>query len=112
MLGLIFNQTCKFKNQRRFPLNISAALVLTNFSVFFDFGVIWSVQGLRLPVASQRAAMRAQMSFVILELQLRPKQGSGSDNICLQGMVIFIWIKYCDIFMKYMKSCPDKYKSL
>ena len=45
--------------------NDFSVLALTNFSLFTDFGGTWSVQGLRLPVASQWAAMRAQVSFVI-----------------------------------------------
>ena len=51
---------------------IRAALALTNFFLYPFFGGIWSVQGLRSPVASKLAAMRVQVSFVIWsELPLR-----------------------------------------
>ena len=51
----------------------STALELNNFSLFPDFGGPWSVQGLCSPVASQRSAMRAQVSFGISELPLQPE---------------------------------------
>ena len=48
-----------------------AALTLTNFFLLPDFVRTCSVQRLRSPVTLQRAAMRAQVSFVISELPLR-----------------------------------------
>ena len=49
------------------------AFVLTNLSFFPDVGITWSVQGMRSPVASQRVAKRAQVSFVISKLPRRPR---------------------------------------
>ena len=48
------------------------AFTLTNLNLFADFGGTWSVQGLRSLEASQRAAMRAQMSFACLTSELPP----------------------------------------
>ena len=45
---------------------------MTNSLLVPDSGGTWSVQEVRSPVAPQRAAMRAQVSFVISELPLRP----------------------------------------
>ena len=48
-----------------------AALAPTNFFLFPDFDETWLVQGLRSLVLSQRAAMCAQVKFVISELTFR-----------------------------------------
>ena len=45
---------------------ICAVLALTNLPFFPNFGEVWSVQKLRSPVASQRVAMSAQVSFAAL----------------------------------------------
>ena len=39
----------------------SAALALTNLPLFSNFGEVWSEQGVRSPMASQRAIVRAHL---------------------------------------------------
>ena len=58
-----------------------AAFALTNLSFFHDFGTTWPVQGMRSPVASQRIAKRAQVSFVISKLPLRPKPNDCPNKL-------------------------------
>ena len=52
-----------------------AALALTILPFFSNSGGVWTVQGMRSPVLSQRAAMRAQVSFAARhpKLPLRPE---------------------------------------
>ena len=78
-----------------------AAFALTNFFLFPDFSGIWSVQyrGLSLPVASQQAAMRVEVSFVISELPLRPEPQPVVSQV-IRGMLHCCTVSFCPLLPK------------